>query len=280
MRSRLGLQVDASALTVESVQSSMHGQITLQNPDAAGMGDIPRELTPAQLKKLIGIDLAGLGKGKIERQVVYRYEPDQREERHDHEGCVGGPKPQIPPLPPTTIADLAKGQHYVVDEVLFQASMAEGQAPVNWRALVEPKSGDVLYLRALVSCATGLVFDRDPQTQTGAAVSAASTNAVLNPFRTSHTLAGLAAATPQPLLGEFVVVQDTQAPVRRRRWFRTRRRTSASTCATEHFSAVCAYHNCDRLFRTHAGLRLQRRRATSTGPRSPSPSTTGRSETP
>lgn len=247
---RLGMQVDASAFAVESVQSSMHGQISLQNADAAGVGKIPREPSPAQLKKLIGIDLAGLGKGRIERQVVYRYEPDQREERHDHEGCVGGAKPQIPPLPPTTIAGLAKGQHYVVDEVLFQAAMAEGQAPVNWRALVEPRSGDILYLRALVSCATGLVFDRDPQTQAGAAVSAASSNAVLNPFRTSHTLAGLTAATPQQLTGEFVVVQDTQAPTQAPPLVPNPASNFGFEVRDEHFSAVCAYHNCDRLFRT------------------------------
>ena len=40
-------------------------------------------------------------------------------------------------------------------------------ALLNWRAFIEPKSGAVLFLRALVDGVTGLVFDRDPITKTG-----------------------------------------------------------------------------------------------------------------
>lgn len=247
---QLGMQVDSSSLALESVQSSMHGAITIENPDAMVQSDAKRDLTKAALKKLIGIDLPAMNNGRIERQVVYRYEPDQREEKHEHESCVGGPGVALPPLPATRLAGLAKGKHYICDEVLFQAALAEDQGPVNWRALVEPKSGDVLYLRALVACATGLVFDRDPQTQNGAAVTAASTNAVLNPFRTSHTLAGLTAATPQPLLGAFVVVQDTQAPVQAPPVVPNPASNFGFDVRTEDFSAVNAYHNCDRMFRT------------------------------
>ena len=209
----MGMQVDQATMSLEAVQSSMHGSITLENPSSVN-DDAERTLTKPALRKLLGIDLPKLGGGRVTRQVVYRYEPDQREETRAGEGCFTG-SPSLPALPPTTIEGLAKGQHHVVDEVLFDAALNADQPAVHWRALVEPTSGDVLYLRPLVACATGLVYDRDPQTQSGAAVTAASTNAVLNPFRTSHTLADLAPATPQPLSGAFVAVQDIDRSGRR-----------------------------------------------------------------
>lgn len=245
----MGMQVDASTMSLEAVQSSMHASITLENPTARAADQSERTLTRAALRKLLGIDLPKLGAGRVSRQVVYRYEPDQREEPHAGEGCFTG-TPSVPPLPPTTIEGLAKGQHYVVDEVLFDAALTPEQPSVHWRALVEPISGDVLYLRPLVACATGLVYDCDPQTQTGAAVNAASANAVLNPFRTSHTLAGLAGATPQPLTGSFVTVQDIDPPVHVPPVGPSPAANFVYDVRTDDFSALNAYHNCDRLFRT------------------------------
>ncbi len=244
----MGMQVDPSTLSLEAVQSSMHGSITIENPTARS-DQAERTLTRPALRKLLGIDLPKLADGRVARQVVYRYEPDQREEPRAGEGCFTG-SPSVPPLPPTTIEGLSKGQHYIVDEVLFDAALTAEQPSVHWRALVEPSSGDVLYLRPLVACATGLVFDRDPQTQTGAVVTAASTNAVLNPFRTSHTLAGLAGATPQPLSGAFVAVQDTDPPVHVPPVGPSPAANFVFDVRTDEFSALNAYHNCDRLFRT------------------------------
>ena len=42
----------------------------------------------------------------------------------------------------------------MVTEVLFSYPFP-GWGPLNWRAFVEPDTGAVLYLRALVSCARG-----------------------------------------------------------------------------------------------------------------------------
>lgn len=244
----MGMQVDQATMSLEAVQSSMHGSITLENPSAVSDA-AERTLTKPALRKLLGIDLPKLGGGRVTRQVVYRYEPDQREEPRAGEGCFTG-SPSLPTLPATTIDGLAKGQHYVVDEVLFDAALDADQPAVHWRALVEPTSGDVLYIRPLVACATGLVFDRDPQTQSGAAVTAASTNAVLNPFRTSHTLANLAPATPQPLSGAFVAVQDIDAPVDAPPVGASPAENFVFDVRTDDFSALNAYHNNDRLFRT------------------------------
>ncbi len=246
----LGMQMDGDSLEPQSLQSSMHGAVVIENPDELSDSQKTRKVTNAALKKMLGFTLPDMENARIERQVVYRYEPDEREETHDHEGCVGGHGVKIPDLPRTTIEGLVKGQHHIVDEVLFQAAMGESQPQVNWRALVEPKSGDVLYLRALVACATGLVFDRDPQTQTGAAVSANSNNAQLNPFRTSRTLAGLVANTPQDLRGNFVHVTERQAPVQAPPTVASPAGAFNHNAQSEDFTAVNAYHNCDRLFRT------------------------------
>ncbi len=249
----MGMQVDPSTLSLEAVQSSMHGSISIENPAAQVSDGGERKLSNARLRKLLGIELPKLGNGRIPRQVVYRYEPEQREEPSAGEGCFTG-EPSVAPLPPTTLAGLAKGNHYIVDEVLFDAALSPQQPAVHWRALVEPTSADVLYLRPLVACATGLVFDRDPQTQSGAAVTAAASNAVLNPFRTSHTLAGLGAATPQPLAGAFVRVQDTDAPVSAPPIGASPSANFVFDVRTDDFAALNAYHNCDRLFRTMESL--------------------------
>ncbi|NHB75990.1 hypothetical protein [Rhodobacter calidifons] len=246
---RLGMQMNGDSLALESVQSSMHAEIRVENPSALAEGG-PRKVSRAALIKMLGFELPDMDNARIERQVVLRYEPDEREEAHDHEGCIGGPGVELPHLPAPRLKGLAKGKHYICDEVLFQAAMAKGQPQVNWRALVEPKSGDVLYLRALVACATGLVFDRDPQTQTGAAVTAASPNAVLNPFRSSRTLAGLTPAAPQPLAGTYVRIAELQAPVQASPTVPNNSGAFNFDAQTEEFTATnCYYHN-DRLFRT------------------------------
>ncbi|WP_272003026.1 hypothetical protein [Roseovarius sp. ZX-A-9] len=245
----LGMQMDGDSLEPQSMQNSMHGSVVIENTEALSKADETRKVTNAALKKMLGFALPDMDNARVKRQVVYRFEPDEREETHDHEGCVGGEHTKIPALPKLTIKGIAKGKHYIVDEVLFQAAMTEGQAQVNWRALVEPTSGDVLYLRALVACATGMVFAPDPQTQTGAAVSANSTNAQLNPFRSSRTLDGLIPSMPQTLRGNFVHVTERQNPVQAPPTVPTPAGAFNFNSQHESFNAVNAYYHCDRLFR-------------------------------
>jgi zinc metalloprotease ZmpB len=249
---RIGVQIDSSAMTVTSAQSSMHGSVEVRNPNAIEHLDAPKTLTPAATKKLLGVSLENLQDARIERQYVYRFEPDQRVEKveDEHQGCFG-PHEYLELDLPSLPSGIEKGQHYVVNEILFRASRTKNEPPVNWRALVEPESGSVLYIRALVACATGMVFVRDPQTQTGAAVTGASSNAVLNPFRSSVTLAA-PPATPQPLAGEYVQLAETGAPVIPAPQMPAPASAFNYDVRTDEFSAVNAYHHCDNLFRTMA----------------------------
>ena len=249
---QLGVRIDEASMAVASMQSSMHGAIEVQNPDQVEEGDKKRKVSAAALKKMLGFELPNMAGGVIRRQVIYRYEPEQREEPHDHEsgGCIGADDVHVPDLPPPTIDGLAKGQHYVCDEVLFAAGRREEEEPVNWRALVEPQSGNVLYLRALVACATGMVFVKDPQTQGATTASGASSSAELNPLRSSVALPGLAPTSPQMLSGEFVEIAETSDPVIAAPTVPTPASAFNYDARTDDFSAVNAYFHCDRLFRT------------------------------
>ena len=247
----IGVHIDSVGMGVTSAQSSMHGQVRIANADQKSAEDPPQPVTTASLKRMLGIDVDNMREGKIERQVVYRFEPDQRVDvaEDEREGRADDPNLlDLPSLPD----EVSKGNHYIVNEVLFQASLCQDERPVNWRALVEPKSGAVLYIRALVACATGMVFAKDPQTQTGAAVTGASSDALLNPFRSNVTLASLTPSSPQPLSGCYVELADTDPPA-------TPAPTAANSSGafnfnvrTDDFSAVNAYYHCDNLFRTMA----------------------------
>jgi zinc metalloprotease ZmpB len=114
---------------------------------------------------------------------------------------------------------------------------------------VEPKSGAVLYIRALVACASGMVYVKDPQTQTGTGL---SPNAVLNPFRPSVVLPGLTPTAPQPLSGEYVELAETSAPVIPAPIAPNPAGAFTFDVRTDDFSAVNAYYHCDKLFRTVA----------------------------
>ena len=248
---QVGVQIDGRTMNVAALQSSAHAQITIRNPQARHDGE-GEQVGKEQIESYLGFALPGLADGICPRQVVYRYEPDAREDDHAHEdaGCLRPGGANIPHLSAPTIEGLEKGQHFICDEVLFRAAHVEGEAPVNWRMLVEPTSGDVLYLRALVACVTGLVFDKDPQTQGGATVTGASSNAELNPFRRSVTLPGLTPSTPQRLKGEFVEIVDLSAPAIAPPTIPGQLSAFDYDVRTDDFSAVNAYYNCDRLFRT------------------------------
>ena len=253
---RMGVHIDASEGAVTSAQSSMHGRVEVANPDQKYAGDDTRKLNKAALKKVLGIDLPNLRNGRIERQVVYRFEPHQRVEEvegapEEHGGCFGEHAPPKLDLP-TLSSRFKKGEHYIVDELLFEAARTEGEPLVNWRALVEPETGEVLYIRPLVAGATGLVFVKDPQTQTGATVTGASSDAILNPFRSSVILPALTPATPQPLSGQYVELAETSAPVIAAPTVPNPASAFNFNVRTDDFSAVNAYYHCDNLFRIMA----------------------------
>ncbi|GJM30580.1 MAG: hypothetical protein DHS20C17_32150 [Cyclobacteriaceae bacterium] len=250
----MGVTIDDASHSVISLQSSVHSTIEIENPSAKTKvkeGE-ERSLTKAEVKKMSGISLTKMENVRVNRQVVYRYEADEREEvQEDDDG--GFEHPDEVDLGLADVPDkISEGAHYIVEEILFEAPMVKGESPVNWRALVEPESGVILYIRALVARATGMVYVRDPQTQSGSSVTGASSDALLNPFRSSVTLNGLTSATPQPLSGEFVEIVDISAPA-----IDPPEGANPSSALNfnvsseaDDFSAVNAYYHCDNLFRT------------------------------
>ena len=247
---RIGVQLDATAMAAISAQSSLHGNVEVANADQI-KAPTGRKMNAAALKKLLRIDLPKLGEGHVERQVIYRYEPSERVEVEDpnHQGCFAG-APHADYKLPVVPASIKAGSHYVVNEVLFRASRHRSEPPVNWRALVEPKTGAVLYLRALVASATGMVMQRDPQVQTGAVVTGAATDAALNPFRSALTLAGIAAAMPQNLAGNFVRLAELSAPAIAAPTVPNPPAQFNFNVRSDNFSAANAYYHCDNCFRT------------------------------
>ncbi|HEX8258507.1 MAG TPA: hypothetical protein VF589_12825 [Allosphingosinicella sp.] len=184
------------------------------------------------------------------RLMVYRYDAERRLESHPHDkhglGFCGG----IPSLPlepaPAAIAD---GTHYIVVDALFTLP-DKAWGTMNWRAFIEVDSGAVLYLRALVDCASALVFERDPITKTGLAANLPSASAAaLDALRDNVTLSNLSPAVggTQSLSGTHVRLFDNSAPA-----------IGAPTrvtpfnfdyvSRTNDFAAANAYYHCNRFF--------------------------------
>ncbi|HUT92303.1 MAG TPA: hypothetical protein VMY37_22605 [Thermoguttaceae bacterium] len=244
-------------LRVVSSTNSFHGAFDVKMPDDAAF--------PLQ-----GIDAARLAKAlQLEDRyretppringtelLVYQYDSANRvdpESRRDERarGLEAGP----PTLPLPNVPDAVRpGEHRVVAEVLFTLPVAG--ADVNWRAFVDVQTGAVLYLRAFVAHANGLVFVRDPTTQTGNVPPTAPITD-LDACRSDVTLSGLdpPAGTPpeQHLTGEFVEIVDRSAP-------NDAGPTEdapyqfAYSADTNDFAAVNAYHHSDALFRMVQGM--------------------------
>ena len=121
--------------------------------------------------------------------------------------------PTLPDLPDAIVA----GNHYQVTEVLFTLSVTD-YGDVNWRAFIEPTTGAVLYLRAFMACATGMIFRTDPVTAgAGTVVTPTASAAMLNPFRSSVVLDGApgndtarAREAPRPIRTRTLTMRGTR----------------------------------------------------------------------
>ncbi|HKI04370.1 MAG TPA: hypothetical protein VKK31_20500 [Thermoanaerobaculia bacterium] len=252
----VNLTVQPEPMRVTSSQSSVHPDVDLPPDDALGATAFnPETITPEVLEMLLGIieEVKPVLNGT--RRLIYQYDPDRRfdPETRQYEAEAFQEGPPILPLPPVPDS-IQPGQHYTVTEVLFTLPL-EGYGPVNWRAFVEESTGAVLYLRAFIACAAGMIFRTDPATAgAGAGVTPTAGAAALNPFRSALPLDGLASGNPQALSGGFVRLVDNQAPA-------IAPPTQANPPAnfffdapTREFAAVNAYHHCDWLFRHMQGM--------------------------
>lgn len=187
------------------------------------------------------------------RFFVYRYREAARSPAAPQaipEGEEEAPVRSLPclDLPPVSAA-VSDGAWRLVSEITFSLTTAQ-YGPLNWRALVDVETDSVLLLEPLVSGLNGMVFLRDPITATGdGTLTAAKSNAVLNPHRTSVPLPNLDApvAGAQALRGRFVEIRDVNPP-------NVAPPTRAAGAAfdfdarTDNFAAVNAYYHSDRFF--------------------------------
>ena len=239
---------------VTAAHSTLQYDIVAKRP-AAALSDLSSG-NPANgsLDELVRKSLAGAQGLRINhtRMLVYRFDAQRRTQAHPpHAKGVAfdadPPAFKVGRLPKS----IKDGTYYVVVEALFAAS-TPATGVLNWQAFIEPDSGAVLRLRALVDGITGTVFDRDPITKSGnAANGSAATAAVLDPLRDTVTLQDLgpAVAGTQSLSGTFVRVAEVTLPT-----------VAAPTTVapfnfaygsrSNNFSAVNAYYHCDRFFRT------------------------------
>jgi hypothetical protein len=238
----LSVTVQTEPDRVTSSLSSFHHDAKVEVPR--------RDFHPysvAELERLLHLEMR---KGEVEvtsqRRLIYRYEAAQRIDPE----AVGRPTPlecPNPTLPLPPVADtIADGNHYVVVEVLFTTN--PGHAALNWRAFIEERTGSVLYLRALLACMIGKVFNIEPISDTGDdTLTACSGNVTLDPIQFPVTLP-VTPANPQPLTSEFVTLRDfhclTVAPP-----------TSppadfaALHSDSSEFGAVNTFYHIDRFFR-------------------------------
>jgi hypothetical protein len=254
-QSALQVRMYGEPLRVASSDSTLHHDVEVEPPAAERLAVSDDDA--ASLQEALGLDAAASETLRINdtRLLVYRYDPAERldptasaGDRPSLEG--GAPTLPLAPVPDT----VAAARHYVVREVLFSLRLPEW-GDLNWRAFIEPETGAVLYLRALVASTTACVFATDPVTASGNALTGCSAAATLDPVRTTVTLLGLVAPTAgvQPLRGEYVEVKDTDSPAV------VAPTTTApfSFCysaITNDFAAANAYFHYDAPYRLVAGM--------------------------
>jgi len=251
-RAGITVRMAGKPLAVTTSQSSLHYDVRAQMP-APDSQYLPERMTPEILARVLG--LAGVKEFPVinsVRLIIYRYVPSDRVAPDEPEGESGSTETSPPRLPISDVLDVIEpGRHYVVTEVMFSFPV-HGWGNLNWRAFIEPETGAVLYLRALVATCTGMVYVRDPLTATGdTTITSSSPAADLDPLRTAVRLRGInpppKPEDPTELAGELVEVRDLLSPT-------AAPPTSVGgnftyTVPSRDFAAVNAYHHCDEFFR-------------------------------
>lgn len=248
------VQIGVDKMRVLSSQNQLAYDVEID--DAPDTGFTADAVDADKLATLLGFSSPPEGlRINRSRQLIYRYEEAERLDpalRLPNDAALQSPPPTLPlPRVPSSIVE---SRHYVVTEVLFTLPFSGWSIPLNWRAFVEPRTGAVLYLRALVASLRGCVFATDPVLLDGSLGSVDTSDSDLNALRDFVNLAGLnPGANPHELKGEFVELRETSAPV-----------VPAPTVSPPgefvyevrkpSFTAVNAYHHCDGLFRMLVGM--------------------------
>ena len=254
----VSVTIQPNPMRVTASQSSVHHDVTVPQADTfdESVGPNYQTISLEVLRQLLGNPDGELVINS-QSQLVYRYDPAQRRDpaaTHPSNEALQGAPPTLP-LPPVP-ETITPGQHYVVTEVLFTLP-APGFGSVNWRTFIEVNTGTVLYLRAFVACATGMVFRVDPVTATGnTSLRPTSSQAILNPLRNSIPLEGLNAPNgnaQQDLTGKFVQLVSISPPAILPPT-RPQPGDFVFNTGSDDFAAVNAYHHCDGLFRLMQGM--------------------------
>lgn len=253
------VRIDGKLLGVTGAHNANHYHVEAQQP-TADAPFLPNVMGNDKLTHVLGLASDSEIKINGTRALVYRYRPEERYDAQvsSHQnadagtGLTGNQAVEFPVIKLPDIPAIIKAeQHYVVTEVLFSYRYL-GWGEINWRIFVDPQTGAVLYLRALVACAHGAVFLTDPVTSTGTLYSAGSSPSVLDGIRSTLPLLGLKApspsGSPQELQGEYVKLVNLEVP-------NTAMPAEAPpydflySCNTANFAACNAYHHCDGFFR-------------------------------
>jgi hypothetical protein len=228
------------------------GEADLQD-DLRDLDRLDEQIDDKRLAELLGLTAGSdlYDRESLEVQdvtlVVYRYEAAKREPAVEDEETFEHAHPRIP-LPPLPDS-ITEGEHYIAAVVHFR--LGTPQFPtLNWRAIIDVKTGAVLHLRPFIDGVNGLVFPLDPMTSAPSGPLPNATATALNAKRVSVTLQGLNAPVNnvQSLIGNIIILADPETPA-----------IAAPTqpsgvnfdydSRTNNFAAVNAYYHSDRFFR-------------------------------
>ncbi len=213
---------------VTSSRSSIHIKPVFHDP-SPNPEFLPEKVNEDILRRLLGLHDKRQVHINGKRLRVYRYDPGYRYDPESPQPETGTPaaKPRAaskqfsllrsgPPmlaLPPVPDA-ITAGTHFVVTEVLFTLSPGDEKGKgLNWRVFLDVDTGAALYLRALVAGAFANVFTQDPITLTGDTTKTACVGDVtLDLLASAVVLPRITSANPQTLNGQYVQLQDVNAP--------------------------------------------------------------------
>jgi hypothetical protein len=249
----LSITMKDNPLRVVGAQSTLHPDLEVRRPPAETVAR-SRTLGVETLANSLGLAERVLRDAPLsidsQRFMIYRYDSARRADgpatSQEAESAFQSVPPGLPLRP--VRSSIQDGRHYVVRAVYFRFDIPPFR-PLHWVALIEVETLSVLLLRAFVDGVTGLVFEADPVTLANGPTADAN-NAALLPYRSSVTLAGLAAPVNgvQALSGSNVTLSDVDEPpaLPPTEPMGTNFDFDART---DNFAAVNAYYHCDRVFR-------------------------------